>query len=103
MEKHGNVISYGFVGKYIDFVSEWYAVCIDWRAGWSDNEKSVHGICGTLYLLLCCFDIGRSISEESVDVKSQGMDDTTTDRGCGDNYIFNCADYSNGDRILFQN
>ena len=103
MEKHGNVISYGFVGKYIDFVSEWYAVCIDWRAGWSDNEKSVYGICGTLYLLLCCFDIGRSISEESVDVKSQGMDDTTTDRGCGDNYIFNCADYSNGDRILFQN
>ena len=31
--------------------------------------------------LLCCFYIGRSISEESVDVKSQGMDDTTTDRG----------------------
>lgn len=45
----------------------------------------------------------RSISEESVDVKSQGMDDTTTDRGCGDDYIFNCADYGNGDRILFQN
>ena len=103
MAKHVNVISYGFVGKYIDFVSEWYAVCIDWRAGWSDNEKSVYGICGILYLLLCCFDIGRSISGESVDVKSQGMDDTTTDRGCGDNYIFNCADYSNGDRILFQN
>ena len=58
----------------------------------------------TLYLFYYVVStLAEAYLTELVDVKSQGMDDTTTDRGCGDNYIFNCADYSNGDRILFQN